>query len=161
MIALLNKAPNQTLPAYFVKAFLLAQIPSYALAILAGLLWPNDTPPIHLAGYPDLSPWIQLAFSGGIIPFLETALLLYPTALAHQAIGKREISSFIGAAPIVLLHGLVAWQKPFVIAWSFYVQSFVYIELRAAGFSIRTAYMFVFLMHALTNSILVSVLFFK
>jgi hypothetical protein len=73
--------------------------------------------------------------------------------LASSAIKNYRLAALIGALPLILLHGLIQWQKPIIVGLFFYVQAFSYLELRKENHLFWKRFLFVFLFHALLNSL--------
>jgi hypothetical protein len=140
---------------YFIRIFFFATVPIIPLGIAAAYFWQDQSPSIYLANDSSIKFIWQIIGIGFIVPFFETAILIFPTVLARDAINKKRLAAFIGSLPLILLHGLIHWNKPLVIAWFFYVQAFSYLELRESGASVKSSFIFIFLIHSLFNSILI------
>ncbi len=137
--------------AYFLRMFLLAYIPTILLALLASRVLPEFAPSYSLADDHSVNLFWRYVGVAVIVPFIETAILVYPTVVARTAPSSVAIAAFVGALPIALLHGLSSVVRPFIVFWFFFVQAYAFLILRSDHVPFRKSYMFVFLIHGLSN----------
>jgi len=143
---------SQTLYRYFVFVFIVATIPTIILGVLASLFLEERGLSVYWAGIAPDKVLYQFFLTGIITPILESAILIYPTAVASSALKSRYVAALVGALPIIALHALAHSYKPLVIGWSFYVQALAYIELRQSQVSFKKSFGFIFFLHAIFNS---------
>jgi len=155
MYSILKRSSPQTVFSYFAKIYFIAVTPTILLGTIATYFWIDKSPSIFFAGDSSIKFIWQVVATGFIVPFLESLVLVFPTVIAQDAIREKRLAALIGALPLILLHGLVRWNKPFVIAWFFYVQAFSYLELRESGTSAKVSFSFIFLIHSIFNTTLV------
>lgn len=140
----------------FPSALLLNIIPAPLAAILLVLIFPESQPPdMDLSGKP-MDVLLSALSTSLLIPAIENFILVWPTAISRQAIPNKWLASFIGAIPIIALHGISGWQKSFAVTWSFTWQAYCFISLTEAGKSFRYRYFFTAAMHAAFNSLCVA-----
>ena len=147
----MGKPEGQTMATYFVRMFLLAYIPTILLAFIASRFFPEFAPSYSLADDHSLTLFWRYAGVAVIAPFIETAILIYPTVVARSAPNSVAIAALVGALPIALLHGLSSIVRPFIVFWFFFVQSYAFLTLRNDHATFGRSYMFVFLIHGLSN----------
>lgn len=155
MIFTFARQQSQSILVYFAQNFILSVVPTILLGLVVTFYSNEVAPSIYFAGNTLLSVTWQLFLTGFIVPFIESFILIYPTVIASSAIKNDRLSALIGALPLILFHGLIQWQKIIVIGLLFYVQAFSYLELRKENKSFWKRFSFIFLFHALFNSILV------
>ena len=151
--SILTRRNDQSEAHYFARMFAIAAAPTLMLALVAALLV-DSSPKFSLdPGSGSLFGW-QILTSVFIQPIIETFILLWPTALAYDALEKKPRAALIGILPIVMLHGFSHWLKPTTVAWTFFVQAYAYLELRTTGTSFRSSIAFVGVFHILWNFLL-------
>lgn len=155
----LTRKPLQTTPEYFGKNFVFGAVPTILLGLIATLLFKGRSPSPFLAGSSSIGIFWQFLFTVIVIPFFESFILIYPTALASSFFEKQRFSAFFGSLPLIILHGLIQWQKAIVVSPFFYVQAFSYLELRKECASFWGKFLFIFLLHALFNLFLLIALY--
>lgn len=152
---LIAAASMQSLRQYLTQ-FLIYVTPSLAMAIAASMIFPD--PPAGGISNPE-GAWatVWLLFSVGIaIPAAETMLLIYPTALAGQALPHSIWrAAILGAAPLSALHFLVSWQKVLVVYWAFTYGAYCYLKLRRQGSTRLFSAAYVWGFHCIVNTCVV------
>ena len=148
----ITRNENQSIPMYFMQTFIISSIPTCILGFGAAYFIENSPSP-YMTGISRSNFGLQWLFTGLLIPALESMFLIYPTSVAYDATKSQLRGAIIGAAPLVFLHILVAWQKIFVIGWFFYVQAFSFIELKKQKINFKIRLIFVIGLHAAHNSI--------
>jgi hypothetical protein len=147
----MGKPEGQSMMAYFLRMFLLAYLPTILLAFIASRFLPEFAPSYSLADDHSLSLFWRFVGAAVIVPFIETAILIYPTVVARTAPSSIAIAAFVGALPIALLHGLSSVVRPFIVFWFFFVQAYAFLTLRNDHVPFGRSYMFAFLIHGLSN----------
>ena len=155
MVFTFTRQQSQSIFIYFAQNFILCITPTILLGMTVTFLFREQAPSTFFAGNASLGFNWQLFLVGLVVPFFESFILIYPTVLTSSAIKNDRLAAFIGALPLILLHSLIQWQKIIVIGLFFYVQAFSYLELRKENNSFWKRFSFVFLFHALFNSLLV------
>jgi hypothetical protein len=155
MTTLLVRKAAQSLPSYFVVVWISAVVPSLILAVAISFVLRTPEPDTlrHYIGT-DVALWQQVLQNAIIVPIVESALLIFPTAVAASAMQNRIAAAFVGAMPISLMHAWVSWAKPLVVFWFFFAFAYAYLELRSTRQSVRSAFLFVVLGHVLGNFLL-------
>lgn len=132
-------------PLYVLKAWLLALLPSFALALLVSLI--ADNPPA-----PDFGGTGPVVFAMLVLmaPVVETFLMTPPLLLFNR---------FLGAGPAVLLSAIL-WGAlhssqvalwGLIIWWPFLIFSIVLLVWRKQ--SLATAMLMVIAVHAMQNAV--------
>lgn len=138
-------------PAAFVRALLIAAAPG--LVIFSAIYMSHAGAAVAVTK-PDAFEVLAMLT---VIPFLETALVIYPTHIAKQAVRSAAMAALIGGAPLVLLHFVNSWQNALVVAWLFVWSAYCYVALEDRRVSMRTRYAFLFLLHVAWNGITLSI----
>ena len=134
---------DQPRPLYILKAWLLAFLPSIALAALVTWLAPN--PPA-----PDLGgPGLRMAVAVVIFaPVVETLLMTPPVLILNRYFGPT--AAILGSAVLWgVLHHLAAALWGLIIWWPFLVFSAVLLAWREKG--LTQAMLMVMAVHAMQN----------
>jgi hypothetical protein len=151
----LSRQSNQLIGKYFLKVFAISLIPTVTLALVATYFFFESSPSPYLAGDKTINWLSQWFFIGIAIPSIETLFLIYSTSLAFDATKKHTKSALFGAVPLLIVHSLVQWQLGLVLGWFFFVQAYVFIELKKSSMSLRDRFLFVTCIHGLHNSLAV------
>lgn len=86
------------------------------------------------------------------VPFLESWILVYPTAIASQATnGRIYLASAIGSTPLTLLHLIDGPWKLLVVAWPFFISSYYYQRLAQERKPFWSRFWFVCALHMIKN----------
>lgn len=130
---------------YVMRAWVLALLPSLALAVVAGLLAPqSDRPDIAI----DDTTKVLLVIAIG--PLIETLLMIPPLLLLNRFFGPGP--AVVGSALLWgLFHGLQALVWGLVIWWPFLIFSIAMLTWRAQGLGL--AVLIVTAIHGLQNSV--------
>ncbi|HWT11582.1 MAG TPA: hypothetical protein VN231_02400 [Allosphingosinicella sp.] len=132
-------------PGYVAKAWLLALLPSLALAALVSLAAPQSAAPRLESGGPLFLLLVVL-----VAPFLETLLMIGPLWLLDRLLGPGPAA--VGSALLWgLLHSLAAPAWGLVVWWPFLILSIVFLTWRALG--LGTAVLLVTSVHAMQNCV--------
>lgn len=139
----------------FIFALIIYAVPSIVLAVFFSFLLPDESPKLDM--YAGFWGAVSALLIGGIlIPFAETAILLWPTVIAYQILDGRIIhASFLGSIPLALLHLMHGWPKVIILIWSFCWSAYCFLSLFKQGERLRSRFIFVFGLHAITNSLLI------
>ena len=130
---------------YVARAWVLALLPSMALAIVVGLLAPRmDRPEIAVNGP------LMIFFLTVVGPLFETLLMVPPLFLLNRFAGPGP--AVVGSAILWgIVHGLQAPVWGLVIWWPFLIFSIAMLTWRARGLGI--AILMVAAIHGLQNSV--------
>ena len=147
---------SSSLNRHFLKILLAALLPTILLAAVTTFLFDRSAPSLSFGNRPA-PPLNQLLVTGIGVPLIESVFLITPLVYFNHLIKKISLAALCGALPIVFMHAMVAWQKTYVIAWFFYVQAFVFLDLRRMGKPFRVAFVFVFFIHASLNILAIAI----
>lgn len=133
----------------FIKAWLILYVPGLLVSLVAALA--KVSPP-ESEGF-SMGLWPLVFFAVLLGPALETLILFGCTAIAKHVLGSGWLAAFVGAAPIVLLHyGDGGWMKVGIVLWAFVWSAYCYLRMTGDERPFRTKFLFLFGLHALSNS---------
>lgn len=138
----------------FLRALALFTIPTDFLAITLALIQPDlDPRTVGDTGTLAAFAW-QLLMVGGIVPFLESWILVYPTVISSQATnGRIYLASAIGSAPLTLLHLAQGPWKLLVVSWPFFISAYYYQRLALEGKPFWSRFWFICGLHMINNAL--------
>lgn len=154
-----------TLPAVslslrsFMAAFAMYMLPMVVVAVPLVLFVSSDVPRYVEPG-DGRSLLGALAMGSLLSPAFETLVLIYLAYLAAPVIRSHWLTCIVAAAPIALWHAPDGWVKVPIVASAFIWSAHCYLELSRQEVSLSKKFLFLFGIHALSNTVLLVCLFF-
>lgn len=99
----------------------------------------------------DQSRKVGLFVGVVVVPFVETFILLTPTAFAALFTPKINVAASAGALPLSLFHVVLGWLRAVFIWPQMAWLSYCYLKWRLEGVSIANAAVRVWFIHAFGN----------
>lgn len=87
-------------------------------------------------------------------PYIETWILYFGVKSSTSLFNRSNLLTvFVGALPLIFLHGLISLSKVVAIASGFFVQAYYLNNLLKENCSLKETIQVVFLIHAINNAL--------